>query len=153
MTFFQGHEYYSIDSKGRVNIPARMRKVLSPDANDTFTLTRGFKKCIAAYPLDEWEKIQKILYQKNQFDEDDDYIISMMLMWCSDTTLDGQQRIVLPKKLLDFAGIDSKVFILGKMDHIEFWNPDEFDRFAASRTESYESIASKVMSKRDNLYN
>lgn len=147
MTFFQGHEQYSIDAKGRVNIPARMRKVLSPEANETFTLTRGFKKCISAYPLDEWEKIQKSLYFKNQFDEENDYVISMMLMWCSDATLDGQQRIVLPKKLLDFAGIESKVLILGKMDHIEFWNPDEFENYLNSRKEPYESVVAKVMRK------
>jgi len=151
MTFFQGHENYSIDAKGRVNIPAKMRKSLSQDAHDTFTLTRGFKNCISAYPLDEWEKIQMKLYEKNQFDEENDYVISMMLYWCVDSTLDAQQRIVIPKKLLDFAGIDSKVLILGKMDHIEFWNPDEFESLQNSRTEPYPVTASKVMGKREPL--
>ena len=145
MTFFLGHENYSIDAKGRVNIPAKMRKSLSPESHDSFTLTRGLQKCIAAYPLDEWEKIQKILSEKNQFDEENDYLISIMLYWCVDATLDAQQRIVIPKSLLDFAGIESKVLILGKRGHIEFWNPDEYDRYVKSRDETYSSIASKVM--------
>ncbi len=151
MTFFQGHEQYSIDAKGRVNIPAKMRKALSPEAHESFTLTRGFRKCISAYPLDEWEKIQKSLYEKNQFDEENDYVISMMLMWCVDTSIDAQQRVVLPKKLLDFAGIEGKVLILGKMDHIEFWNPEEFDKFMKSKSEPYEVIAAKVMSRKETV--
>lgn len=147
MTFFQGHENYSIDSKGRVNIPARMRKVLSPDAHDTFTLTRGFKECISAYPKDEWEKVQTRLYEKNQYDEENDYVLSIMLWWVSEATLDAQQRIVLPKTLLDFAGIENKVLILGKMDHIEFWNPERFEQYRTSRKEPYEVTAAKVMRK------
>ena len=56
MSRFKGEETYSIDSKGRVNIPAKMRKSMSPDAGDTFVLTRGFETCIYAYPMDEWKK-------------------------------------------------------------------------------------------------
>jgi MraZ protein len=147
MTFFQGHEIYVLDAKGRVNIPSNMRKSLSPEAKDSFTLTRGFRKCISAYPLDEWEKIKYELGSKNQFDEENDYVISVMLMWCRDVTLDGQQRIVLPKKLLDFAGIEKQVLILGKIDHIEFWNPDEFENIYSSNKEPYEAVAARVMRK------
>jgi MraZ protein len=145
MAFFKGQELYSIDNKGRVNIPAKMRKALSPDANDTFTVTRGVDKCIVAYPLDEWRVIEERLEKLNQYDEKNRYFLRILLMWGEEVSLDGQQRISLPKKLLEFAEIDTKVKIVGMIDHIEFWNPDEFDKYLNRYSESYESIAEKVM--------
>jgi MraZ protein len=145
MAFFKGQELYSIDNKGRVNIPAKMRKALSPDANDTFTVTRGVDKCIVAYPLDEWRVIEERLEKLNQYDEKNRYFLRVLLMWGEEVGLDGQQRISLPKKLLEFAEIDTKVKIVGMIDHIEFWNPDEFDKYLNRYSESYESIAEKVM--------
>ncbi|MFP4369781.1 MAG: division/cell wall cluster transcriptional repressor MraZ, partial [Candidatus Kapaibacterium sp.] len=68
MAFFKGQELFSIDNKGRVNIPAKMRKALSPDANDTFIITRGTDKCIYAYPMDEWKKYEEKLENLNQYD-------------------------------------------------------------------------------------
>ena len=56
MSFFKGQETYSIDNKGRVNVPAKMRKSISPDANDTFIVTRGTDKCIVAYPMNGRER-------------------------------------------------------------------------------------------------
>jgi MraZ protein len=152
MTFFQGSETHSIDSKGRVNIPSLMRKAMTPEARETFVLTKGFNNCISAYPLDEWTKVQKILYDKNQFDEENDYVLSVMLMHCHEVTLDSQLRITVPKKLWELAEIDiekdNKVFILGKMDHIEFWNEKSFNDMVNKKKGSYKSIAAKVLGEK-----
>lgn len=152
MGFFQGSDTYSIDSKGRVSVPYWMRKEMTPEAKDTFILTKGFKKCIWAYPLDEWSKFQKILMNKNQFDEDNDYIISTMLMYAFEVKLDSQQRIMVPKRLWELAEIDieisNKAFILGKIDHIELWNPNIYFEMINRRKEPYEVIAARVMSQK-----
>jgi len=113
MAFFKGQETYSIDNKGRVNIPAKMRKSLSPEANDTFAITRGLDRCITAYPIDEWKKYEEKFANLNQYDEKNRYFLRMLLMWSEEVTLDAQQRISLPRKLLEFAGIESKVMIVG----------------------------------------
>ena len=59
MSSFKGSHDYSVDSKGRINIPARLRKYVSPEANDTFIVTRGYEKCLFVYPLDEWNKLEQ----------------------------------------------------------------------------------------------
>jgi len=66
-------------------------------------------------------------------------------MWSEEVTLDAQQRISIPKKLLDYAKIDTKVTIVGMVDRIEFWEPAQFDAYLAKETETYESVAEKVM--------
>ena len=145
MAFFKGKELYSTDSKGRVNIPAKMRKSVSPDANDTFTVTRGLDGCIEAYPLDIWRIKEEHFEKLNQYNAENRFFLRKILMWSEEVSLDTQWRIMLPKKLLEFASIESKVVIAGVGDHIEFWNPEKYDEYMASKEEPYEDIAAKVM--------
>jgi len=145
MAFFKGQETFSIDAKNRINIPAKMRKSIAPEANNTFTLTRGQDKCITAYPLDEWRKYEEKFESLNQYDPKNRYFLRTILSWSEEVGLDGQQRLMVPKKLIDFAEIDKKVTIVGVGDHIEIWNPDHYDAYLQQFDESYEEIASKVM--------
>ena len=148
MPGFKGQETYSIDNKGRVNIPAKMRKALSADANDTFVLTRGADRCIAAYPLNTWKRHEERFSALDQNDPDSRYLLRTVLSWCEEAEIDAQQRISLSKRYMDFAGIEGKALVVGMIDHIEFWNPDEFDRYMNSREESYEQVAAAVMTPR-----
>ena len=145
MAFFKGQETYSIDNKGRVNIPSKMRKSVSPDANDTFVVTRGADNCVWAFPLDEWKKYEDKFETLNQYDEKNRYFLRMLLMWAEEVTLDAQQRISIPKKLLEYAKIDAKVTIIGMGDKIEFWEPKHYDKYINATDESYEAVAQKVM--------
>lgn len=142
---FKGQETYSVDAKGRVNIPAKMRRVLEPEAQDTFVLTRGTDRCIVAYPLNEWKRYEERFSQLNQYDERQRFFLRMILSWCEEVVLDPQQRITVPRRLLEFAGIESKVTIVGMMDHIELWNPDVFESYLGTFGESYEQVAATVM--------
>jgi MraZ protein len=147
MSFFKGQEVFSIDNKGRVNIPSKMRKALSLEANDTFIITRGADKCVVAYPLNEWKKYEEQYAKLDQFDEKNRFFLRVILAWSEETEIDAQQRISLSKKYLDFAGIEGKVTIVSMIDHIEFWNPEEFDRYISTYNESYEDVAAQVMKK------
>jgi len=58
---FIGSYTYSVDAKGRISIPAKYKKCLNQEANDTFIMTRGTVQCIDLYPSDYWLKIMKLL--------------------------------------------------------------------------------------------
>ncbi len=147
MAFFKGRENFSIDSKGRVNIPAKMRKSISPEANDTFVVTRGIDKCIVAYPLDEWKKYEESFQKLNQYDDKNRFFLRVVLPLCEEVTLDTQQRILLPKHLLEYAEIEGRVLVIGMMDHIEFWNPDEYESYMSGYNIPYKDVAKEVMVK------
>ncbi len=147
MSFFKGQELYSIDNKGRVNVPAKMRKILSPDANDTFILTRGADCCIAVYPLNTWKLHEERFANLDQNDPNSRFLLRTLLSWCEEVEIDSQQRISLAKRYIDFAGIESKVLIVGMIDHIEFWNPEEFNRYIKANDASYEEVAAQVMKR------
>jgi len=142
---FRGQFSYSVDAKGRVSIPARLRKHVSPEANDTFVMTQGTGKCIDVYPLDQWLVFEKKLEELNPFDPRKAKFIRMILQHAAEDTLDSQSRILIPQKLLEYAKIEKEVIILGALKKIEIWNPKEFENYLKDTPETYEEIAAQVM--------
>jgi MraZ protein len=149
MSSFKGSEIYAVDSKGRVNIPSKMRRNLSPDAKDTFTITRGMEKCLFVYPQDEWKRLENNLRQSlNSYEEKARYLLRALLPWATEAQLDGQARISIPRRLLEFARIEDQVLIIGALERIELWNPKIFEDYINAQPESYETIAETVMGMR-----
>ncbi len=147
MSSFKGSFNYTVDIKGRINIPAKMRKNLSPEANGSFVITRGFESCIFVYPHDEWMKRETEIGKLRQTDPQHRFFTRMLLQFATDAELDGQARIVLPKELMQYAKIENDVFILGAFDRIEVWNPDEYKKYLDVQQEDYLTVASKVFEK------
>jgi MraZ protein len=143
---FKGQFTYSIDSKGRISIPAKLRRHVPAEANDTFVMTRGTSPCIDIYPLDQWILIEEKLKNLNQFKPDDLRFIRTILRHAAEDTLDSQSRILVPQKLIEYAKIEKEVLILGALKKIEVWNPKVFDEYIKQSEETYEQIAEKVMS-------
>lgn len=151
MSSFIGSDLYSVDAKGRINIPAKMRKNLAPEANGTFIVTRGVERCVYAYPLDEWRVLENSLRSLNQFTEKDRLFTRTMLEWADETELDNQSRITMPRRLLEFAMIAKEALVIGVMDRIEMWNPEVKSEYDKRQTDSYEQIAEHVMRIRNGV--
>ncbi|MCJ7552595.1 MAG: division/cell wall cluster transcriptional repressor MraZ [Ignavibacteriaceae bacterium] len=142
---FRGQFTYSIDAKGRISIPAKLRKQISPDANDSFVMTRGVLTCIDIYPLNEWMQIEEKLLKLNQFQPDDVRFIRMITQYAIEDTMDSQSRILIPQNLIEYAKIEKEVLILGVLKKIEVWNPKIYEDYLSQSPETFEQIAAKVM--------
>jgi MraZ protein len=142
---FRGQFTYSIDSKGRIAIPAKLRKHISADSNETFVMTRGLSNCIDLYPLDEWQKIEESLLNLNTFQPDDARFIRMFVQFAAEDVMDGQSRIMIPSTLITYAKIENEVLILGALKKIEVWNPKVYEEYLLQSPQTYEEIAAKVM--------
>lgn len=143
---FIGSFKYSVDSKGRVSIPAKLRKYVNPEANDSFILTRGPGKCIDVYPMDQWkELVANKLTQLNSFDPEDAMFIRLLLQEAAEDSLDSQSRLLIPKSLIEYAEIEKEVFIKGALNKIEIWKPEIYDEYINASPRSYEDIAKEVM--------
>ncbi|MEO0557291.1 MAG: division/cell wall cluster transcriptional repressor MraZ [Bacteroidota bacterium] len=149
MAGFKGQAENTIDGKGRMPVPAKMRRSLSADAKETFVATRGEEQYIALFPLDYWEsEIEAGLAGLNNFDQEDREFIRRLSRWADEVTMDTQGRIALPKQLAAFAGLEpgSKARIIGAYDRLEVWSPEVNDRHEqAQETLSYADLAKNVM--------
>ena len=145
MSSFKGSYSYSVDEKGRINLPVKLRKYVSPEANETFVITRGFEKCLFVYPADEWNKLEQNLRNLSSYNPEHRLLIRAMLELAWESPLDSQARLTLTQELRDYANIENEVRIIGTLDKIELWNPKIYDEYKQHQPESYESIAAKVM--------
>lgn len=128
-------------------VPAKMRRALSPDAKETFVATRGLEQCVFLYPLDRWEEIEAEMGRLNQFDPQARTFVRTINMWAEELTMDGQGRIALPKSLIEFADLQpgGKAQVIGAFDRIEVWDPTVFETHLNQQTDTYETLAERVM--------
>ena len=121
---FTGEFRYTIDAKGRVNIPAKFRKALPETSEDTFVVTRGLDKNIMAYSLDKWRSIEEELLKLSPRLPEHRAYKRQATRFASALKFDSQGRVAIPANLLKYAGIRKDVVIIGMIDEIEIWDPD-----------------------------
>ena len=121
---FTGEFQYSLDSKGRVNIPAKFRQALSKKNHNTFVATRGQDPCVWIYPLTEWKKIEDELRNLSSVSGIHRTFIRQIARSATPSTCDKQGRITLSPSLISFSQIDKNALIIGMINKIEIWNPE-----------------------------
>ena len=124
---FIGEYAYSLDSKGRVNIPAKFRQSLSDDNEGTFVIARGMDSCVWVYPLIQWKDIESNLRNLSSLSKINRTFVRNTARYASPSTYDKQGRITLTPSLIDYAGLDKDVLIVGMVNKIEIWNPTRLD--------------------------
>ena len=120
---FTGEYSYSIDAKGRVNIPAKFRQSLAPENDQTFVITRGIDLCIWVYPLTAWQIIEDDLTDLSAISGINRSFIRNTVRYASSVTFDKQGRIMLSANLLDYAQLKNDALIIGMVNKIEIWDP------------------------------
>jgi MraZ protein len=132
MASFRGRYDYSIDSKGRVNIPAKFRKALTPEADDTFVIVCASEKCLRAYPKDVWENGREAELTALPDTPDNIKLKSITFSNLIDDRLDAQGRARLSAKLMEFAGITKDVTMVGVASYIEMWDTERYKNYVSS---------------------
>jgi MraZ protein len=150
MPSFKGQYTHSVDSKGRVSFPAKLRKSLNPQAQENFTILRGLEPCLYIYPQDEWQKVEDQLSQINSFTKEGRTVKRNFLRFAEDLSLDNQNRIPLPSQLTEWAGIEGKAIFIGSGERIEVWAPAKLEAVDSDLSfESYQELFDRVMGDHD----
>jgi MraZ protein len=144
MSSFKGRYSYSVDEKGRIAIPAKLRKNIAPSSKGKFVVTRGLERCLYLYPQDEWGKLEQFVRSLSFLDAKHRFFSRTLFQWAEDMEPDGQSRIMIPQELLTYAGIEREAIILGVLDRIEIWSPVILEEYQKSQADTYESVAGQV---------
>ena len=131
MSSFKGSYMYSVDEKGRVSLPAKLRKYVNPETNDTFVVTRGFEKCLFVYPIDEWNKLEENLRNLSSYDPEHRRFIRTLLELASESQLDGQARLTIPQELREYASIGDEVRVISVV--FEICDHEHYDKLFGYR--------------------
>ena len=114
-----GEYQHTLDSKGRLSIPARLRE----DLGNVFYVTLSMDKCLSAYSSESWEtlteKVNDMPYVKQRK-------MRPLFAYAAKCEVDAQGRILIPQNLRDFAGLTKNVAVVGCNNHAEFWDSDSW---------------------------
>ena len=135
---FKGEYSHSIDSKGRLIVPARFRELLG----DQFVVTKGFDGCLFVFAQDGWDQFEAKL-QALPMDKPEARMLGrFFIAGAIDAEVDKQGRILLPQNLLQHAGIDKEAVIAGVGNRVEIWSKAEWEK--ASTFDDINGIAAKM---------
>tara|TARA_A100001234_G_C12606550_1_gene377417 strand:- start:170 stop:634 length:465 start_codon:yes stop_codon:yes gene_type:complete len=146
---FIGEHAYSLDSKGRINIPAKFRQSLSSKSEKTFVTTRGIDSCIWVYPLSQWKEIESELRNLSSLSNIHRAFVRNTARYASPSTYDKQGRITLTPSLIEYAKLNKDALIIGMINKIEIWNPLILENIEKENLEidpeSYNELATKII--------
>lgn len=137
---FIGEYNHSVDSKGRVSIPAKFRE----DLGERFILTKGLDNCLFIYSVDEWTILENKLKQLPLTNKDARAFVRFFFSGASECELDSQGRIRIPTNLRDHATLDKDAVIIGVGTRIEIWSNNAWEEYNNDDNLSYDEIASKM---------
>lgn len=137
---FMGEYHHSIDEKGRVVIPTKFRLELK----ENFVIAKGLEKCLYIYSNDEWNKIVEKLDTLPFTKKDARTFIRTFFSGASSCELDKQGRINIASPLIDYAGLDHELVIIGAMDRVEIWDKDTWTEYLNDNSKQLEDIAENL---------
>ncbi len=143
---FMGEYHHSIDDKGRLTIPSKLRDELK----DSFILTKGLDGCLFIYPKDEWNNIAK-KYKELPNTKDARNYLRFFLSGAVEAEFDKQGRINIPQPLIKYASLSKECVIIGVNERLEIWDKDLFTRFLDENEDTISDIADKLFAPSINI--
>ena len=145
MSYLNGEFECKLDNKGRMMIPAGLKKQLPEAEKESLVINRGFKKYLVIYTKQEWDKKLDELNKLNQYETKNIEFIRYFTRGATELTLDAAGRVNLPQGLLDYAGISGDVVLNCMLTKIEMWDRAAYNAMIDSEPENFAALAEEVM--------
>jgi MraZ protein len=146
MIGFIGEYEATLDTKGRFLLPAGFKKQIPEGASEHFIINRGFEKYLSLYPMKSWEPIFSNISALNQFDPKNRQFIRNFLNGATQVELDSANRLLLPKNLMDYAGLEKDIVLVSSVDRIEIWDSIAYKQFFENFSpEAFSNLAKEIM--------
>ena len=143
---FTGEFSYTLDAKGRLNIPSKFRSALSPDNDKSFVITKGMDLCVVAYPLVEWQhRVESGLRELSATSQRNRLFVRSLTRFATTVKLDGQGRIQITQFLQEYASLDRDVKIIGVVNKIEIWNPNDLKKMQDLSQDDFDDLSDKII--------
>jgi len=137
-----------LDAKGRIMMPVALKKQLSPDANNSFVINRGFERCLVLYPLDVWKIITEEINQLNLYNKKNRDFTRYFYRGATELQPDTNNRLLLPKALMGYAGITKEAVLFAYSNRIEVWSKEVYETLMTSEPEDFATLAEEVMGRK-----
>ncbi|MCK5706947.1 MAG: division/cell wall cluster transcriptional repressor MraZ [Candidatus Aureabacteria bacterium] len=142
---FYGEYEHTVDEKGRLIVPSKLRAPMKDNFIDRFFVTRGFEKCLFIFAEQEWRRIEEKFRQLPITKSVARSLARNFYSAACESDCDKQGRILIPKRLLDYAGLQKEVIIIGVSKRIEVWDKENWKIYSEKSLENYEQAAEDIV--------
>jgi MraZ protein len=146
MTGFLGEYEATLDPKGRFLLPAGIKKQLPEGEGSHFVVNRGFEKCLTIYPMSSWTPLFERISRLNDFDPKVREFRRFFLNGAISTELDSAGRMLVPKNLMEHAGLEKDIVLVSAVNKIEIWSKSTYQQlFDTLSPDAFSELAAQVM--------
>lgn len=124
---FRGSSTHTIDSKGRIIIPARFRDVIKVGNSNSLIVSK-LDECLVAYPVEEWHKIESKISSLAEKSGTLRRFRRVFVGGASECSYDKQERILIPPLLRQYAGLEKDIALVGVLTHFEIWCREQWEK-------------------------
>lgn len=134
-----------LDAKGRMRLPSALLRQLSAQGEHVFVVNRGIENCLQLYTLVEWERISAEVNALDPYVKKNRLFIRRFHRGATRVSPDAQDRIMLPQRLREYAGIEKEAVVFAYGGNIEVWSKDRYDAMYDEEPEDFAELAEDVM--------
>lgn len=134
------------DLKGRLMLPAPLKKQLHEGLEEGFVLKRSvFQPCLELYPMAEWNKMMEKINKLNRFVKKNNDFIRRFTAGVKVVEMDSAGRLLIPKDLVVFAGIKNDIVLSSAVNIVEIWDKDKYETSIDESADDFAELAEEVM--------
>ena len=138
------------DAKGRVMVSSALKKQMQPILQEGFVLKRAvFQPCLELYPMKEWNAMMEKVGKLNKFKKKNNDFIRRFTAGVKQVEIDAAGRLLIPKDLCDFAGIEKQVVMSSSINIIEIWDKTKYEKAIEDAADDFADLAEEVMGNTD----
>ncbi len=146
MATFIGDYECKVDVKGRIILPMAFKKQMPADARDQFVVRKDiFENCLVLYSIEDWNRqLEKIRRKINPYNREHNMFMRNFFKGTAELTLDSNNRMLIPKRLLEIIGASRDVVLAGQDGRIEIWSQAAYDKLDMAPSD-FADLAEKLM--------
>lgn len=134
-----------VDTKGRLMLPSGLKKQLLPILEEGFVLKRSvFQPCLELYPMAQWNALMEKMNGLNRFSKKNNDFIRKFSAGVKMIEIDGNGRLLIPKDLIAFAGIEKELVVSSAINIVEIWDKEKYES-VISNSDDFAELAEDVM--------
>ncbi len=146
MASFIGEFESTLDAKGRFLLPVGIKKQLPEGMQNDFVINRGFDECLTLYTAKSWKTISADIALLNTYDDEQRDLQRYFLNGATAAGLDSSGRMLIPRKLIDYAKLEKDIIVVSMFDKFEIWNAKKHQQFFETFSpKKFSELAKKVM--------
>ncbi|KAF9658795.1 MULTISPECIES: division/cell wall cluster transcriptional repressor MraZ [Tenacibaculum] len=135
-----------VDAKGRLMMSSAFKKQLSSVLQEGFVIKRSvFQSCLELYPMQEWNLVMAKINKLNRFVKKNNDFIRRFTAGVKMVDVDASGRVLIPKDLCQFAGIEKQVVLSSAVNIIEIWDKDKYEKVIDDAVVDFAELAEEVM--------